>query len=181
MTAENFKPEIAEAMKAYQKYVVCIDKTPDEFEASRSSLLAKAITTVRKLADAISPELPTAKAHELRIATKRLRYLAEEFTALSTHDCEEALLALTKLQQDLGTVCDHEVGAQRLLGWIGAAAAASHDGTMTAAALGALASRHTMLARKARKAAAKCLARTNRKRVWRQFPTFQNTDVNPPA
>ena len=38
-----FKQEIAEAMKAYEKYVICIDKTPDEFEASLSSLLVKAI------------------------------------------------------------------------------------------------------------------------------------------
>src|SRR5512141_3138120 len=30
-------------MKAYEKYVICIDKTPDEFEASLTSLLAKAI------------------------------------------------------------------------------------------------------------------------------------------
>lgn len=43
MTAETFKQEIAEAMKAYEKYVICIDKTPDEFEASLTSLLVKAI------------------------------------------------------------------------------------------------------------------------------------------
>ena len=30
-------------MKAYDKYVICIDKTPGEFEASLNSLLAKAI------------------------------------------------------------------------------------------------------------------------------------------
>ena len=38
-----YQQEIAEAMKAYQHYVICIDKTPDEFEASLSSLLVKAI------------------------------------------------------------------------------------------------------------------------------------------
>lgn len=43
VTAETFKPEIAEAMKAYEKYVVCIDKTPDEFHTSLISLLNKAI------------------------------------------------------------------------------------------------------------------------------------------
>lgn len=43
MTAETFKPEIAEAMKAYEKHVVCIDKTPDEFHSSLISLLTKAI------------------------------------------------------------------------------------------------------------------------------------------
>jgi hypothetical protein len=43
VTAETFRKEMAEALKAYDKYVVCIDKTPDEFEASLVSLLNKAI------------------------------------------------------------------------------------------------------------------------------------------
>jgi hypothetical protein len=43
VTAEAFKPEIAEAMKAYEKYVICIDKTPEEFHSSLVSLLTKAI------------------------------------------------------------------------------------------------------------------------------------------
>jgi hypothetical protein len=43
VTAEIFKQEMAEAMKAYEKYVICIDKTPEEFHASLVSLLNKAI------------------------------------------------------------------------------------------------------------------------------------------
>lgn len=43
MTVETFKAEIAEAVRAYEKYVVCIDKTPDQFRASVESLMAKAI------------------------------------------------------------------------------------------------------------------------------------------
>lgn len=43
VTAETFKQEIAEAMKAYEKYIICIDKTPDEFHASLVSLLNKAV------------------------------------------------------------------------------------------------------------------------------------------
>jgi hypothetical protein len=43
VTAETFRPEIAEAMKAYEKYIICIDKTPDEFHLSLVSLLNKAI------------------------------------------------------------------------------------------------------------------------------------------
>jgi hypothetical protein len=43
VTAELFSQEIAEAMKAYEKYVVCINKTPDEFKTSLTSLLNKAI------------------------------------------------------------------------------------------------------------------------------------------
>jgi hypothetical protein len=43
VTVETFKPEIAEAMIAYDRYVVCIDKTPDEFQTTLQSLLKKAI------------------------------------------------------------------------------------------------------------------------------------------
>jgi hypothetical protein len=43
MTASSFKLEIAAAVRAYDKYVVCIDKTPEEFEESLTSLLARAI------------------------------------------------------------------------------------------------------------------------------------------
>jgi len=34
---------MAEAMRTYDRYVVCIDKTPEEFEAALASLLVKAI------------------------------------------------------------------------------------------------------------------------------------------
>ncbi|HTX22951.1 MAG TPA: hypothetical protein VMD27_13965 [Candidatus Aquilonibacter sp.] len=43
VTVETFKREIAVAVKAYDKYVVCIDKTPEDFEASLNSLTQKAI------------------------------------------------------------------------------------------------------------------------------------------
>ena len=43
MTAETFNREIAAAVKAYDKYIVCIDKTPEDFEVSLDSLMTKAI------------------------------------------------------------------------------------------------------------------------------------------
>jgi hypothetical protein len=43
VTAETFASEVAEAMKTYEKYVICIDKTPDDFQTSLVSLLNKAI------------------------------------------------------------------------------------------------------------------------------------------
>lgn len=43
VTVDMFKEEIAQAMKAYDSHVVCIDKIPEEFEASLASLLGKAI------------------------------------------------------------------------------------------------------------------------------------------
>ena len=43
MTPETFTREIAEAHQAYQKYIVCIDKVPEQFEDALASLLKKAI------------------------------------------------------------------------------------------------------------------------------------------
>ena len=38
-----FKQEMAEALKAFDKYIVCVDKTPDDCEGSLRSLMEKAI------------------------------------------------------------------------------------------------------------------------------------------
>lgn len=43
MTVDTFKEEIERALSAYDKYVVCIDKTPDEFADSLKRLVEKAI------------------------------------------------------------------------------------------------------------------------------------------
>jgi hypothetical protein len=43
MTVDTFKREIGEAMKNFDRYIVCLEKTPEDFEASLSSLLQKAI------------------------------------------------------------------------------------------------------------------------------------------
>jgi hypothetical protein len=43
MTIESFKREITAAVKTYDKYIICIDKTPEDFEASLTSLMVKAI------------------------------------------------------------------------------------------------------------------------------------------
>jgi hypothetical protein len=43
VTVETFKSEIAEALKTFDRYVVCLEKTPDEFEKSLRSLMEKAI------------------------------------------------------------------------------------------------------------------------------------------
>jgi mannitol-1-phosphate/altronate dehydrogenase len=43
VTVDTFKPEIAAALKAYEKYIVCLDKTPDDCELSLRSLIEKAI------------------------------------------------------------------------------------------------------------------------------------------
>ena len=43
MTAETFKQEIADALRAFDRYVVCLDKTPDQFLESMGSLVTKAL------------------------------------------------------------------------------------------------------------------------------------------
>lgn len=43
VTVEIFKQEIRDALHAYDKYVVCIDKVPDDCEQSLQSLMEKAI------------------------------------------------------------------------------------------------------------------------------------------
>lgn len=43
MTIETFKKEIAEATKAYDKFVICLEKVPEDFETAMKSLMQKAI------------------------------------------------------------------------------------------------------------------------------------------
>jgi hypothetical protein len=43
LQVEDFQPEIGAALRNYERFVVCVDKTPDEFLTSVRSLLAKAI------------------------------------------------------------------------------------------------------------------------------------------
>ena len=43
VTVDTFKQEIAEALKSYEKYIVCLDKTPEDCEQSVRSLMEKAI------------------------------------------------------------------------------------------------------------------------------------------
>ncbi|HEY0550220.1 MAG TPA: hypothetical protein VGF13_11515 [Verrucomicrobiae bacterium] len=38
-----FRQEMREAIKAYEKFIVCLDKVPDECERSLDSLMEKAI------------------------------------------------------------------------------------------------------------------------------------------
>ncbi len=43
VTTEMFKKEIAAAVKGYDKYIVCLEKSPEDFEAALASLMVKAI------------------------------------------------------------------------------------------------------------------------------------------
>jgi hypothetical protein len=43
LTIETFQSEIAEALRGYDRHIVCIDKTPDDCKAALLSLMDKAI------------------------------------------------------------------------------------------------------------------------------------------
>jgi len=43
VTVESFKHEMAEALKSYDKFIVCVDKVPEDCERSLGSLMEKAI------------------------------------------------------------------------------------------------------------------------------------------
>jgi hypothetical protein len=53
VTIDTFKREIAAALNAYDKFVICIDKTPEDFEASLNSLMAKAIKAYESRGDGL--------------------------------------------------------------------------------------------------------------------------------
>ena len=127
--------------------------------------LLEAARLVRRLAKNLPEDLPIAQLHQLRIAGKRLRYLAEEIQHLPGMASKKAIAQLTKLQHSLGTVCDHEVAAERLLHWL-------HEPGITpptAAALGGLGTRHHLAAHKARKGIRRELERFVRRKLWRKF------------
>ena len=50
LQTDDFQHEIAAAVKSYDKFVVCMEKTPDEFLKSLQSLMAKAITAFQNRA-----------------------------------------------------------------------------------------------------------------------------------
>ncbi|MCO5053234.1 MAG: hypothetical protein M9920_13125 [Verrucomicrobiae bacterium] len=50
MTIETFKKEISAAVKAYAKFIVCLEKTPEDFEAAMKSLMTKAIAAYQNRA-----------------------------------------------------------------------------------------------------------------------------------
>ena len=43
LTVEIFRQEISEAVKSFEKYIVCLDKTPEECEEAIERLMEKAI------------------------------------------------------------------------------------------------------------------------------------------
>lgn len=53
MTVDTFNQEIAEALATFDKFVVCLDKTPDQCDASLRSLMKKAINAYENREDGL--------------------------------------------------------------------------------------------------------------------------------
>ena len=51
VTIDTFKKEIAASVKNYDKFIVCLEKSPEEFEASMKSLMEKAINAYNNRAE----------------------------------------------------------------------------------------------------------------------------------
>ncbi len=51
MTVDTFKTEIAEALRSFEKFIVCLDKTPEDFAASMITLMEKAIKAYESRAE----------------------------------------------------------------------------------------------------------------------------------
>jgi CHAD domain-containing protein len=132
---------------------------------------------LRKRLAELPEDLPLEPLHAVRIACKRVRYVAEDLAEPGASDQEKALARLTALQQALGTVCDGELAVRRLLDWLPAATATDPEPAAAAAALGALAMHHARAAAKARKRARRALARADRKRVWRSLLAAAGSDA----
>jgi len=50
LQVDDFQQEIAAAVRNYDKFVVCVEKTPDQFVKSLRSLMGKAIDAFQKRA-----------------------------------------------------------------------------------------------------------------------------------
>lgn len=51
VTIDTFKKEIAASVKNYDKFIVCLEKSPEEFEACMKSLMEKAINAYNNRAE----------------------------------------------------------------------------------------------------------------------------------
>jgi hypothetical protein len=76
---------------------------------------------------------------------------------------------LTRLQQVLGTVCDHLNAADACVATIRTLGNSSRDPGTAAALLGGLATLHREAARREQKRAKRRLADLDRKKFWRAF------------
>jgi CHAD domain-containing protein len=181
-------PERLRAQGQLERDLQALDRSLPAAARSAAAAVAERVAAaserLRKRLAELPPELPLEPLHAVRIAAKRVRYVAEELADGHGDDHAKALARITALQQALGEVCDHELAGRRLLAWLAPAAAACRDGAdgdATAAALGALAMHHAARAAKARKRARRAIERADRKRVWRALHAGDAASAGDPS
>lgn len=128
--------------------------------------LRRSVRTVRQLSAALPPDLPIAPLHQLRLAVKRLRYLAEEFAGTRDRAFRRALRRIFRLQQRLGDVCDHERAIDQHLAWI-TALPPDTPRDQVVATIGGLVALHATGAAEARQRLQRLWHRIDKKRTWR--------------
>jgi hypothetical protein len=53
LSVEEFRKEIESALRHYEKFIVCVEKTPDEFLKSLQSLMEKAVKAFENRAEGL--------------------------------------------------------------------------------------------------------------------------------
>lgn len=146
-------------------------QTPADCESTPAALavmrqLSRAARSVRRVGDQLPAELPIARVHELRVAIKRLRYLLEDFLPVLPAPLHKTARRLARLQQKLGTACDHDLGARYCLELLPTLPGCDPQ---LAALIGSLATIHTSRGDAARKGAARGWKKASRQRFWNRF------------
>ena len=85
LQVEDFRQEMAAALKSYEKYIVCVEKTPEEFLKSLQSLMGKAIQVFENRAAGL-PDISDIDpykwkglvAHRARLDERREELVAAE-------------------------------------------------------------------------------------------------------
>lgn len=138
-------------------------------QSSAGERLARAARKLRTQIRALTDHVEMPLLHEVRLAVKRVRYLAEECAPVLPPLRKKALQRLQLAQLEVGEVCDHDNATQRYLALLAAGQAAGSLSAQQAALLGACAAMHFRQRERMTKGAVRALSRLDRRSVWREF------------
>jgi CHAD domain-containing protein len=134
---------------------------------SAAERLARAARKLRKMIRSLSADVEMALLHEVRLAVKRVRYLAEECASVLPPIRKRVLQRMQMVQLEVGDVCDHDNATHRYTRLLAEGRASlSAD---AAALLGACAAIHFRQRERGVSSALQALARLDRRSVWREF------------
>lgn len=134
---------------------------------SAAERVARAARKLRKMIRSLSEDAEMALLHEVRLAVKRVRYLAEECASVLPPIRKRVLQRLQMVQLEVGDVCDHDNATQRYVRLLAEGRASVT--TEAAALLGACAAIHFRQRERGVPSALHTLTRLDRRSVWREF------------